>query len=100
MRRRSHTRRRDTAASDCGHSFRRAIVAQGANVLDDRLELDLAEGTTECRHGAGLADLDALNDFGIGECRIHQLGSLTLHTPTAAVAPAASAGEQLLYVKR
>src|SRR5437899_10949167 len=100
MRWRSHTRRGDTAASDCGHSFCRTIVAQWANVLADRLKLDLVEGTAECWHGAGLADLDTLTDFGIGERRIHKLGALARHTPTGAVAPAARAGEQLLYVER
>src|SRR5207248_4661526 len=48
------------------HSFRSRLF-EIANVLDDRLDVVVAERGAERRHRARLAILDPVGDFGVGE---------------------------------
>src|SRR5260370_17472165 len=72
---------------------------QFPDVLDDLVDLCVAEGRTECRHRARLAVLDAVANKVVASFRIHELWSLAAGPAAIGMTPPAGRSEQLLHIE-
>src|SRR5260221_1035595 len=70
-----------------------------ADIVDDALDLHVAERALEGRHRAFLAVLYAVDDEGVAALRARELGPFPGLAPAILVAPAASGGEEFIHLR-
>src|SRR5258708_37046870 len=76
-----------------------SVALEMADVVDDALDLRVAERALEGRHRAFLAVLYAVDDEGVAALGARELWPFPVLAPAVLVAPAAPCGEEFIHLR-